>query len=444
MGKEDPLLSIVTVNFNGRPYLKDLLDSVKKLDYPSSKVQMIMVDNGSSDGSAEYVREGYPWVEVVKLTRNLGYAGGNNEGFKRARGAYIALINNDCILDRGWARGMLDVFDPAQGQKIGAVGPKVLFYYPYLLLQFEAGNRVGISCISIGGSACRDDDIKFLKGFHPGPKADGRPSYWCRGRAVLALPVYDIKKDMKVEARLSAYGEPASLKIGAGKYPIEELEAFEGEKTLQISVPASLYGQAKDIINSCGVKVNRSFYARERGYLAVDEGQYSETEEVFGLSGTSFLADRRMFEDIGAFDQSFFTYYEDIDLFWRARLKGWRCFYTPDALARHHHCGTGSEWSYSFTYHVLRNRILMIFKCGWPSLFFRAWLAFTASMALSLAYGARCLVKGKKPDRIDIPIRVKLFFTFFFLFVPYIKKRFNIRGAAAVPDSQIKKWIRDF
>ncbi|MDZ7836814.1 MAG: glycosyltransferase [Actinomycetota bacterium] len=131
----DPLLSVVTVNFNGKDFLSSLFDSISNLNYPRDKLQVIMVDNASTDGSVDLVKHKYPWVQIAALDKNTGYAGGNNEGFRLARGKYIALINNDCVVDGDWAREMLAIFkESGDDSKIGAVGSKVVFYFPYLPL----------------------------------------------------------------------------------------------------------------------------------------------------------------------------------------------------------------------------------------------------------------------------------------------------------------------
>ncbi|MCX7840963.1 MAG: glycosyltransferase family 2 protein, partial [Anaerolineae bacterium] len=56
--------------------------------------------------------------------------------------------------------------------------------------------------------------------------------------------------------------------------------------------------------------------------------------------------------------------YEDTDLAWRARLRGWQVFYAPQAIVRHIHCGTSQEWSLSFIYYTDRNRLAMVWKNG--------------------------------------------------------------------------------
>ena len=182
----------------------------------------------------------------------------------------------------------------------------------------------------------------------------------------------------------------------------------------------------------------------DRGYLSFDDGQYGRIEEVFGLSGSSFLMDRKMLEDVGYFDEGFFTYYEDIDFFWRSRLRGWKNYFTPNSIVRHHHCGTGKEWSLSFTYHVLRNRLLMVYKNGWPLLFLKCYAAFIVSSIIHALYYIASLLKGGRPVRIDIPIRFKILFQLLYMFPKYFSSRTRIRKGRKISDINIKNWIRDF
>jgi GT2 family glycosyltransferase len=243
---------------------------------------------------------------------------------------------------------------------------------------------------------------------------------------------------------LFSYLVPNKLKIIIGEELLEEVELSGGSRKIKLSIPQSYFQYKKDIINSCGTKVNRSFYSRDRGFNSFDEGQYGRVEEVFSVSGSSFMVSRKMLEEVGYFDQSFFTYYEDIDLFWRARLKGWKHFFTPSSVTRHHHCGTGAEWSRDFTYYVLRNRLIMIFKSGWIALFLRSYLAFVASMVFNTCYFLANLVAGRKLDRVDILIRIKLFFQFFYLLPRYLADRIRIRSSAKTGDREIKGWTKDF
>lgn len=94
-----PSVAIVIVNWNGRAITDECLRSLQTLSYPNFKI--ILVDNGSTDGSVSYFREQYPEVEVISLKTNTGFTGGNNVGIQQAlseRFDYILLLNNDTIV----------------------------------------------------------------------------------------------------------------------------------------------------------------------------------------------------------------------------------------------------------------------------------------------------------------------------------------------------------
>jgi GT2 family glycosyltransferase len=94
------MASVIIVNWNGLHHLKDCLDALRGQSLQSFEV--ILVDNGSTDGSAEFVDVQYPEVKVIHLPSNRGFCGGNNAGLSSARGRYIALLNNDTAPDPAW------------------------------------------------------------------------------------------------------------------------------------------------------------------------------------------------------------------------------------------------------------------------------------------------------------------------------------------------------
>jgi len=466
--EDDPLISIITVNFNGKRFLNNLFNSILNLNYPPEKVQIIMVDNNSTDGSVEFIKKKFPQVEVIALNENKGYAGGNNEGFDRSNGRYVALINNDCVVDENWLCEMLSIFkQSADDSKIGAVGSKVLFYYPYLPLQLIAGSgikaeprnsrrprRLGVQIydIRVGGAennGCGEnilnESIKYMDGFDPQESDKSGKTYrWSKGNAVLAVPLEDPHKDLDLSFKVLSYISPNNLRLVIGEEILKDVKVTGRTKTVRIKIPKKLFTHKRDVINSCGIKINRSFYSRDRGFESFDEGQYGEVEEVFGLSGSSFMMDRKMFEGVGCFNENFFTYYEDVDLFWRSRLAGWKNFFTPKSVVRHYHCGTSKEWSYDFIYHVIRNRLLMIFRCGWPFLFFKSYAAFIISNMINFLSYLAGILKGARQKRIDIPIRIRIFFELFYTLPANLLNRIKIRTGRKIHDRIIKSWMRDF
>ena len=116
-----PTVSVIIVNYNGRDDLSELFVSLERQTHQANEV--ILVDNASSDGSVDYVRELFPWVQIVALARNVGFAEGNNEGLARASGDYIALLNPDTIADEQWLDELVIALE-SDGTNAAAV-PKI-------------------------------------------------------------------------------------------------------------------------------------------------------------------------------------------------------------------------------------------------------------------------------------------------------------------------------
>ncbi len=102
-------VSIIIVNWNGRDHLRCCLGSLERQTF--REFEAILVDNGSSDDSVAYVREHHPWVTVVPLPDNRGFAGGNNIGLSHAAGEYLVTLNNDTEVDPGWLEELVAVAD---------------------------------------------------------------------------------------------------------------------------------------------------------------------------------------------------------------------------------------------------------------------------------------------------------------------------------------------
>lgn len=97
--------SFIIVNWNGRSFISSCIDSIFNQTYKNFEI--IVVDNCSSDGSVDFFGEKYPDIKIVELKKNYGFALGNNMGFKESSGKYIALINNDVVLDKFWLENMI-------------------------------------------------------------------------------------------------------------------------------------------------------------------------------------------------------------------------------------------------------------------------------------------------------------------------------------------------
>lgn len=123
MGSEKPELSIIIVNWNTKDLLRKCLRSIYET-VPPIGFQAMVVDNASSDGSAEMVETDFPEAVVIRSDRNLGFSGGNNLGLAKARGNYLMLLNSDAELLPESASGMIQFM--RNNPEAGMVGPKLV------------------------------------------------------------------------------------------------------------------------------------------------------------------------------------------------------------------------------------------------------------------------------------------------------------------------------
>jgi GT2 family glycosyltransferase len=129
----DPLVAIVLLNWNGKTVTLDCLASLRAIRY--ERMRIVLVDNGSTDGSVEAIRRDYPEVELLEMGTNLGFARGANVGMRYAldHGAeMLLLLNNDTVVDPDFLRYMVEALTTHPA--IGLVAPKI--YY------FEEPNRI--------------------------------------------------------------------------------------------------------------------------------------------------------------------------------------------------------------------------------------------------------------------------------------------------------------
>lgn len=135
------MISVVIPNYNGMRYLDGCLSSLSVQTFRNFEI--ILVDNGSADGSARYVAESFPDVRIVKNEENLGFSGGVNSGIRRARGEFILTLNNDTRAERDLIRCLAEAMD--SDEEVGMCASKMLFCDGRI-------NSTGI-CLSRSGAA---------------------------------------------------------------------------------------------------------------------------------------------------------------------------------------------------------------------------------------------------------------------------------------------------
>ncbi|HUF08315.1 MAG TPA: glycosyltransferase family 2 protein [Rhodothermales bacterium] len=173
-----PRVSIIIVSWNALPLLKECLPSVVATDY--SNLEIILADNASTDGSAEWVMRELPEVRVVRHPANWKFCKGNNEAVPYASGQYIALLNNDVEVTPDWLSPLVEVLE--SDAAVAAVQPKLLQYTDRT--RFEYAGASGGFVDRLGYPFTRGR-IFFTMEEDQGQYDDPRDIFWATGACVL-------------------------------------------------------------------------------------------------------------------------------------------------------------------------------------------------------------------------------------------------------------------
>ena len=121
--KQQPDISIITVNYNGWKDTEELIHSIQK--HLTGTYELIVIDNGSKENEAVLLQELFPDIQTIRSNQNLGFAGGNNLGIEQAKGKYLFFLNNDVVLKDD---SLLLLFETLNSNpQLAGVSPKILF-----------------------------------------------------------------------------------------------------------------------------------------------------------------------------------------------------------------------------------------------------------------------------------------------------------------------------
>ena len=244
-----PLISVIILNYNGKGFLEECIDSVLKSDYPNFEV--ILVDNASSDDSIGVIEKAFVQdnrLKIIRNNQNLMFTGGNNVGILQAKGELIIVLNNDTVVEKNWLK---EISKAMQDERIAASQPKMLIY-----------------------------------GSSP--------------------PILD--------------------------YTVNTMDR---------------YGFCNGI-----------------GRGTIDRGQYDGTDEIFYAAGAALVLRKKVLDEVGIFDEKFGAHWEDVDLCWRIRLKGYKICFIPKAVVYHKGSLTMTRFAKknAVSWYVRKNRIAGLIK----------------------------------------------------------------------------------
>jgi GT2 family glycosyltransferase len=436
-----PKIRLVVLNYNGGALVERCVDHLEALDWPADRLEIVVVDNASTDGSpAALARR--PRVRLVSSPDNTGFPA-NNLALGDLDGIdYVGLINNDAFVEPDYLAPLVAALE--EGGTLGAACPKILLAHRFVDLHLRSapwaapgdGRALGVkvSGLEVGG----EDRWRHAlpgAGVHAmeAGGADEPRFCWTDGDGALSVPAQPTEPTARI--RVSAPRElPLVLDAGAG-----EVAVIATPTPTWVEVPL---GSARhDVINNVGSRLLQGGWGGDRGFLEVDHGQYDQPQEVFAWCGAGVLFRPDYLRDVGLFDERFFMYYEDTDLAWRGRLRGWRYRYVPTALLRHVHAATSVEGSPMFNHYVQRNRLLMLTKNAPPGLVVAALVGVVRELA---GFGVRDIVRpvlgGRRPTPRFLLGRLRSLGAYLRLLPAFLATRREVRGARRVPDAAILGW----
>ena len=260
---------------------------------------LVVVDNASGDGSAERLsREG---LTVVRSSRNLGFGAGVNLGARGMSEDVLVLLNNDAVAEPGFLEAILaPLSDPPAAPTTPATPP----------IPTKSARKTSPRTASASVPAAATARILLAGRWQPaGP------------------------------------GQEALVSPRTGRWA-------------RVDDEGAARGEGEVLVNSTGNLVDASGNGYDRDWLVPADTEHSPSE-VFGLCGGACAIRREAWQALGGFREDLFMYYEDTDLSWRLRERGWAVVYVREAVVLHEHASSSGTSSAMFIRVNARNRILV-------------------------------------------------------------------------------------
>jgi hypothetical protein len=136
--QNNPLVSIISVNYDQPQITCGMLESLRNLSYKN--IEILIVDNGSPKHDPEIIKKSYPEIKLIKSSKNLGFAGGNNLAIMEAKGKYLFFLNNDTEVTNSCIEPLVNLFET--NSLAGIASPKIIFFDSDSTIQYAGSTEI--------------------------------------------------------------------------------------------------------------------------------------------------------------------------------------------------------------------------------------------------------------------------------------------------------------
>lgn len=347
---------MIVLTHRGAHILPEALDALSRTEWPADALEVVVIDNASTDGSGEIARAA--GVRVHRMDENVGFPA-NNVELRPDEADVFVLLNDDVLVSPDW---LAPLVDQLRSPAVGAVQPTMLFDQQFRLLRCDAaaeGERL------VGADESGRDVLAELKVIG-GLGTRGGPDDWTR-------PVTG-----PIRCWLPAGSDADLVSL--------TLLAADGTRR----VVSGRLDTPTDIVQNAGIDMLDHGYGRDRLEWTPVADLDLGISDIAGFCGGAVAMSAAFLRAVGDFEPSLFLYYEDLDLSMRGQLAGWRYLHVPTSVVRHRHGTTVGLESPLHQFWTTRNRLVVLARLAPLDQVCAAWV----DEARGMAWHARHAIAG--------------------------------------------------
>ncbi len=354
-------VTVIIASHNGKKFLAGCIEAIKETILPPGvSLQVIVVDNGSNDGTADWLKQ-FSMVETIVSKHSMGFSQANNAARSLAQGEVVVFLNNDTRVDKNWLMRPLEIL--ALDPEVVAVGSKLLFMHRFVRVRIvrPQGGRVLVGTRIFGNDL--DNKIRWSSDASELFPINGQFGRWLSNSDIylpIAIP--------ELESELSSFPTLSFLGFEGEQKTIIEIS---GRKQVLSAIPGIAIipdmQQSKGIslVQNAGSFVRKDGSAGDVGSGIENEGSsWVIEEEVPSLCGAALIVRRSALDAVAWFPEYYGMYYEDTDLCLQLRQHGGKLIFCPDSIVNHYHTGTNREHSPHFIQNVACSSFLFTMRYG--------------------------------------------------------------------------------